>query len=327
LKPGGKVNNLADVVLKYLWFLNFTDEEEVDSDLLLKEFENLLDQIKNEFGEDEKAALTAAATRSLAQWLREPDKYGYTPRSLLTPEQRFFLEDIAAGELWLDEQPSEYVLNLRHRPDLGESIQVLHSKLIDSLVALGPLWGVSPGAVVATPTVRPGALLAQVDLRQVLPFAKKPYVVYSERNASYLGDKAMYDDYLIAEFDPDKLDFARLALEAFPAYVGAFQCYRAAIYNQAQAIEDWSQIVEQSQSTGKDVDGRDGVYRIHPVNFFDRELCQRAFGRTPEQIKDALTGHVECVELLYDGVYIVVSSRVLPETELLKIDSGLRRLL
>ena len=97
---GGNVNKLADAVLDYLWFLNFTDEEEANPDLLVKEFERLLDQIENEFGEDEKAALKAAATRRLAQWLSEPDEYGYTPRALLTPEQRKFLEDIAAGE-WM----------------------------------------------------------------------------------------------------------------------------------------------------------------------------------------------------------------------------------
>jgi hypothetical protein len=97
---GGNVNKLADAVLDYLWFLNFTDEEEANPDLLVKEFERLLDQIENEFGEDEKAALKAAANRRLAQWLSEPDEYGYTPRALLTPEQRKFLEDIAANE-WM----------------------------------------------------------------------------------------------------------------------------------------------------------------------------------------------------------------------------------
>jgi hypothetical protein len=322
------VNKLADVVLDYLWFLNFTDEEEADSDLLGKDFECLLYHIENEFGDDEKAALKAAATRRLAQWLREPDEYGYTPRALLTLEQRYFLEDIAAGDLWsMDDESLRYELQLRHRPAVEESIQVRHSNLIDSLVALGPEWGVRPGAVIAAPVVRPGDLSAYVDIRGALPFAKKPSVVYPIRNASYLRDAAQYDDFLSAEFDPDKVDFARLALEAFPAYVGAFQCYRAAIYSDATAIADFPRIVEQSESTGKDVDGRDGVYRINPVNFFDRALCERAFGRTPQQIKNALAGHVERVELLYDGVYIVISSRVLPDEELLKIDSNLQRLL
>jgi hypothetical protein len=100
ISTSARGNKLADAVLDYLWFLNFTDEEEANPDLLVKEFEGLLYQIENEFGEDEKAELKAAATRRLAQWLREPDEYGYTPRTLLRPEQRKFLEDIAAGELW-----------------------------------------------------------------------------------------------------------------------------------------------------------------------------------------------------------------------------------
>jgi hypothetical protein len=327
-RHGGNVNNLADAVLDYLWFLNFTEEEEVDLDLSVKEFDRLLDQIKNEFGEDEKAALKEAATRRLAQWLRDPDEYGYTPRSLLTLDQRYFLEDIAAGELWsMVDDGLRYGLQLSHRAALEESIQARHSNLIDSLAALGPEWGIRPGSVIADPVVRPRDLSAYVDIRGALPFAKKPTVVYQIRNASYCEDAAQYDDLLSAEFNPDELDFARLALEAFPAYVGAFQCYRAAIFSWDMVFADQPGITEQRQSTSKDVDGRDGVYRIHPVNFFDRELCKRAFGRTPEQIKKALTGQVEHVEMLHDGVHIVINSSVLPDAELLKIDSNLRRLL
>jgi hypothetical protein len=91
------MDNLADIVLEYYWFLNFSTDEELDPDTAVKSMENLAYTIETAFSADEQRALQEAAKRSLASWLREPDEHGYTPRSLLTPEKRAFLQDIAAG--------------------------------------------------------------------------------------------------------------------------------------------------------------------------------------------------------------------------------------
>ena len=91
------MQNLADAVLDYLCFLNFCEEEECDPDSTLKLLEDLVYQIENKFTEEEKQSLKDAAQRRLAHWLREPDEHGYTPRKLLTPEQKSFLEDVTAG--------------------------------------------------------------------------------------------------------------------------------------------------------------------------------------------------------------------------------------
>ena len=93
------MNNLADVVLEYFWFLNFSSDDELHPDTLVKAMENLAYTIGTAFTDAEKAALQEAAKRSLAEWLREPDEHGYTPRKLLTAEKREFLESIAAGHL------------------------------------------------------------------------------------------------------------------------------------------------------------------------------------------------------------------------------------
>ena len=91
------MNNLADVVLEYYWFLNFCSDDELDPDTAVKAMEGLSHAIETSFTATEKAALQNAAQRSLALWLREPDEHGYTPRKLLTPDQREFLEAIGAG--------------------------------------------------------------------------------------------------------------------------------------------------------------------------------------------------------------------------------------
>jgi hypothetical protein len=76
-----------------------------------------------------------------------------------------------------------------------------------------------------------------------------------------------------------------------------------------------------------DVDGRDGVYRVGPVSFFDRQLCVRAFGLSPEAVVQALQEKAERVGLVADGVLIVLTTRLIDRRELeLLSDSVDRRL-
>jgi hypothetical protein len=48
----------------------------------------------------ERQALAEAATARLRELLREPDEHGYTPRALVTPLQREFLQSLADGSAW-----------------------------------------------------------------------------------------------------------------------------------------------------------------------------------------------------------------------------------
>ena len=48
----------------------------------------------------ERQAMAEAASARLRELLREPDEYGYTPRALVTPLQREFLETLADGSAW-----------------------------------------------------------------------------------------------------------------------------------------------------------------------------------------------------------------------------------
>jgi hypothetical protein len=54
----------------------------------------------------ERRALAVAASVRLAELLREPDEYGHTPRSLVTPEHREFLSSLADESAWQEfDQP------------------------------------------------------------------------------------------------------------------------------------------------------------------------------------------------------------------------------
>lgn len=94
------MDNLADVVLDHLWFLEFSEEDEANADLTLKMLEHLLSEIDAKFTAEETAALRSAATRRLAWYQQEPDEHGFTPRKLLTVKMKEFLERIAAGNFW-----------------------------------------------------------------------------------------------------------------------------------------------------------------------------------------------------------------------------------
>jgi hypothetical protein len=48
----------------------------------------------------ERQALAEAAATRLRELLREPNEYGYTPRPLVTPLQREFLQSLADGSAW-----------------------------------------------------------------------------------------------------------------------------------------------------------------------------------------------------------------------------------
>lgn len=91
------MNHLADAVLNYFWFLEFSEEDQLNPDDAVKLEEKLSYEIQNVWTSGEKQALSEAAKRRLAWWLQEPDEHGYTPRARLTTNEKAFLEALVAG--------------------------------------------------------------------------------------------------------------------------------------------------------------------------------------------------------------------------------------
>jgi hypothetical protein len=95
----GKMKTLAQVVVHLMEQLVVADEPGIDY--------QTCGDISNEMWlalaaatPDERAALAEVAATRLRELLREPDEYGHTPRSLVTPGQREFLESLANGTAW-----------------------------------------------------------------------------------------------------------------------------------------------------------------------------------------------------------------------------------
>jgi hypothetical protein len=223
-----------------------------------------------------------------------------------------------------------YELELRHRAAVNESIRDRHHKFMQAMARYAPPWGLKGLPIPPARDVAPGDLVAVVTLRGLTANDKWSYLKHTFRSERYLRDTAQFDDIAIIHF---KIGAAAHRLrelfdEVLPAYVEAFDCYKATICDPDIRLGDWDRVVQLSNSSGKDVDGRDGVYRIHPANYFDSELCGRAFGLAPEKIIERLQGKVEKVSAFRDGLLLVCDSSIpLSRDEYERMDAGTKSLL
>ena len=219
---------------------------------------------------------------------------------------------------------NEYCLDLRHRPRVQESIAEKHKIFCNTLKEFDFPWGYK-GHSVPNIDVKKPKIVYVVKLKELSPRGLRSYLTYSLRSDQYLRDVAEHDDGVIIEFKPKDLDLSFFVKEVFPRYIESFDCYRASVINRELSRDDWTAVSEKMNSTGKDVDGRDGVYRVNEINFYDRELCKRAFSLTPEKIVERLEGKVESVYLFHDGVVLIYSSTLLPIDQLEEVDGKVRR--
>lgn len=215
-------------------------------------------------------------------------------------------------------------LEFRHRQKFLESIEKRHENFLEKLSGLGNPWDLA-GAV-EVPDIE-GELVVSVSLDKFLPKGIKGRIAYSLRSEKYLEDDAQFDDSLFVEFSNTKIDYSDLLKRIFPAYVDAFGAYRAALHDWSVTRSDWPAVVAACAATKKDVNGRDGVFRINAANYFDEKLCLRAFGKSPQQIINCLKGHVAEASELAGGVLIVVSYTPLSTSEITTVGERLKELL
>jgi hypothetical protein len=217
----------------------------------------------------------------------------------------------------------KFEIVLRHKATPEDSFERNHDFFIKEISKLSPPWDLA--TLEPLPEIGDNLSLT-VSLNKVLGRGLNGGITYTYRGSEYIRDNAQHDDHLFIEFSPQKIDFGFI-VSVFSSYVSAFDCYRATINNRSTARSDWQNIAQKCEDSGKDVNGRDGIYRINAINYFDRELCLRSFSLSPEQIIERLEGKVESVSLLHDGVFLVYSSKLLERGELENIDSEIRLLL
>jgi hypothetical protein len=215
----------------------------------------------------------------------------------------------------------KYELMLRSRASYKEIIKDKHEKFITALknqpidqVFTGSTWPLAPD---------PGSSL--LGVLKLSKYARKGFrgeLIYQYRNPekSYPSeDLGKHDDFMTLEFNPQKINFSEFINNAIPTYIEAFNAYIACIKEPSIIIEDFEIF--------RRLDFRHGVVRLWPVHFLDHELCIRSFSLTPSQIADKLSGFVEHVSLISNGVYIVSDSSILAPDDIKSVDLRLRVLL
>ncbi len=93
------MTNLAQLAFDHLWMILFADEDHIDLDYSVRLTEELSLTLPS-FTPAEQEALSAVAMQAKAKLLAEPDEYGYTPRDLVTDEQKDFLEAAISKDIY-----------------------------------------------------------------------------------------------------------------------------------------------------------------------------------------------------------------------------------
>ncbi|MBK8158580.1 MAG: hypothetical protein IPK59_07360 [Rhodospirillaceae bacterium] len=135
---------------------------------------------------------------------------------------------------------------------------------------------------------------------------------YVYRGESYHSDdESTYDDKVWITFVPKnlKISYPAMLREHLPRAMSAFEGYAGHGYFGGYVVKYEDLHADEIQSLqnkpGIDVNGRNNIFTLNVVQYWDAELCQRALGFGRDEVIRRLNGKVSLVKPLMDGVYIV----------------------
>jgi hypothetical protein len=215
----------------------------------------------------------------------------------------------------------------RRRANILESVDDLNCEIISRLSKIDGLWGIEKEIFDVQLNNGRGESAA-IDISMCLQLGMRGAISYASRLSKSIFDKAIYDDTLFIQMNTDSIEYKSFSRKSFPEIIKAFGAYRASIVTDLdQDLDDFEDIIEEAQRTNKDVDGRDTVFRIYPVNYFDDLLCGRALELAANQVVEKLMGSIVLAENFQSGVLIIASDEPLVGTELVALNGKIRGLL
>ena len=199
---------------------------------------------------------------------------------------------------------------IRRRANLDEPSPELNAKFVEQFVALPDFW--NAGKTASNAPFEFAGESASLDLRTALASGLGGQVSYAPRFAGYLSrDIAQSDDFISLRLDTERADYALFCSATLPRLIDIFKPYRAAVHtDEAVLLADFDITRVQSQETGRNINGRDSVYRIWPVCFFDDLLCRRAFGMGAAEVAARAAPECERAEVMHGGAFLLVTSEV-----------------
>ena len=174
----------------------------------------------------------------------------------------------------------KWTVVFRRRPLLHESCEELFARFSSALSCQPDPWRIRPEEI-EKPRWKSGQRSAE-SLFELSAASIKGRISFPVRDPSYLRDAAQYDDLLVLTFNAGDVDVGFLAAEVLPDLAAKLGAYRAAAYDNAVARADFQALTRKARETGRDVDGRHGVYRFHPAMVLERSLLRTELGKEPE---------------------------------------------
>ncbi|WP_374651415.1 hypothetical protein [Dongia sp.] len=194
-------------------------------------------------------------------------------------------------------------------PEPSESIEELYAGITRRMIALdSPLsW---KGALVPAAPVRKKGDLAACYSVKYSDTALSHRGAFRIRDARYIDDDKTSDDTFSFEIQKLSLEqYQNLLRYRFPEVIDAVRGYRAAAYlgyhSSKYSQRHQSQRRKLIEQANADPDGRNNIFTLDVVQYWDAELCQRALGYGRDEVISRLTGKVPLVRPLMDGVYVV----------------------
>ena len=229
--------------------------------------------------------------------------------------------------------PNEYTVNVRHRFNFAETPDLLYDKAYEVLSSLMPPWGLHGIVKKPLPQVKSNFMTGVSYTREVGRPVKSYSLGFQNRaHSKPPADLPMYDDVLLVVVRPKQLTpelVSSLLREALPRFVEAMRPYWMALEEDGLGVEDAREKLPEGGTKERVdfVDPRRGVNRIWPANYWDGELCRRAFNLTPEQVVQRLSSHVAEVRTINAGVLVIDSFDIPSDDAIRQIDARLRPLL
>ena len=230
-------------------------------------------------------------------------------------------------------EKSRYGFNIRHRLNFDADQDALYKRAFDALSALDPPWGFK--GLEKKPLTSGAKTASSVGVGYTRELGA-PNQVFSIgfRNRHFqpvVEDSELYDDLLISELNLDhkkiKVDYAYMLRKVFPTYVDAMDAYVGFLSEGNHVYNRYIAARDAPSTENADVGFRHGVDVIWPANFWDRELCRRAFKLTPEQVVERVSAAVAEARVFKDGALVIYSYERLPNDDMHEIEATLRPLL
>lgn len=197
-----------------------------------------------------------------------------------------------------------YNFEVRSIAQEAQPIEEKHESFLDGLAGVPAPWGVAQR--LPAPELGSEDLCGSLRIGKLLGKGLRGDLVYQFRYPFH--DGASDDDWLNIEFNPKKVNYRELIDSVVLKYVSAFDAYYAEIADDEFIFMDFEEC--------RGIDKRHNLYRLPPVSYMRDDFCQRAFGVPPSILAQRVAGHVEEVRLVLGGIFIVLTTEVLPTEQM-----------